>query len=62
MISSGGIRNAKDAYERMKAGANLFQIYTPMFIKGPYIASDILSDLEDLMRNDKIYDINSIWC
>lgn len=35
LVSVGGIRSGKDAIERVKAGADLVQIYTPLFTVGP---------------------------
>ena len=35
LVSSGGIMNAEQAWERIAAGANLLQGYTPFIYGGP---------------------------
>ena len=35
IIGVGGIFNAEDAYEKIKAGASLIQIYTGLIYEGP---------------------------
>jgi dihydroorotate dehydrogenase len=44
----------------LKAGASLLQIYTPLFIKGPYFPQDLLKDLEQMLKDNNISDINEI--
>lgn len=41
IIGVGGIFNAKDAKEKLEAGASLIQIYTGFIYEGPSIASEI---------------------
>ena len=41
LIGVGGIFTAQDAYERIKAGASLVQIYTAMVYEGPLLARKI---------------------
>ena len=38
LIGVGGIADAEDAWERIRAGANLVQLYTAMVYEGPGIA------------------------
>ena len=49
LISVGGVRTGDDAIERIKSGADLLQIYTPLFIQGPYVVNDILRRMQKLM-------------
>ncbi|MCR9213297.1 MAG: quinone-dependent dihydroorotate dehydrogenase [Proteobacteria bacterium] len=52
LIGVGGIETAEDAYERIRAGASLLQIYTAMIYHGPYLAHDIALGLAERLRAD----------
>jgi dihydroorotate dehydrogenase len=45
IIAAGGIFNAKDAQEKLDAGASLVQVYTGFIYEGPAIASNICKGL-----------------
>lgn len=59
LISSGGIDNAKEAYERIRMGASLVQIYTAFIFKGPTISYDINKELASLLRADGFTSLSS---
>ena len=52
LVGVGGIFSAVDAWERIRAGASLVQLYSAMIYRGPGIAMQILSVLEYLMKRD----------
>ncbi len=52
LIASGGIDSAEIAYERIKNGANLVQIYTALIFKGPSLVKEINKNLIELLRRD----------
>ena len=52
LIGVGGIATAEDAWERIRAGASLVQLYSAMVYEGPGIARRIVRGLEALMRRD----------
>ena len=52
LVGVGGIATAQDAWERIRAGASLVQLYSAMTYRGPGIARDICTGLEQLMRRD----------
>lgn len=52
LIGIGGIATAEDAWERIRAGASLVQLYSAMVYEGPGIASSIVRGLPPLMRRD----------
>ena len=52
LIGVGGIGSAVDAWERIRAGASLVQLYSAAVYEGPGIARTITSGLEQLMRRD----------
>jgi dihydroorotate dehydrogenase len=52
LIGVGGIATAQDAWERIKAGASLIQLYSAMVYEGPGIARSINRGLEALMKQE----------
>lgn len=60
LISVGGIDSAEDVYKRLKAGANLVQLYTSFIFKGPAVCADINNNLLKLMQRDGINHINEL--
>lgn len=52
LIASGGIDSANIAYDRIKNGANLVQVYTALIFKGPSLVKDINQNLSELLRQD----------
>ena len=52
LISCGGIDSAQEAYERIKSGASLIQIFTAFIFKGPFVAKSINEGLAELLRAD----------
>ena len=52
LVGVGGIATAEHAWERIRAGASLVQLYSAMVYRGPGIAREIASGLEALMRRD----------
>jgi dihydroorotate dehydrogenase len=52
LVGVGGIASAEDAWERIRAGASLVQLYSAMVYQGPGIARRIVRGLEALMRRD----------
>jgi dihydroorotate dehydrogenase len=52
LIGVGGIASAEDAWQRVRAGASLVQLYSAMVYQGPGIARRIVRGLEQLMRRD----------
>ena len=51
LIGVGGIANAEDAWQRIRAGASLVQLYTAMVYEGPGIARSIAKGLADRLRS-----------
>jgi dihydroorotate dehydrogenase len=52
LVGVGGIATAEDAWQRIRAGASLVQLYSAMVYEGPGIARRIVRGLESLMRRD----------
>jgi len=50
LIGVGGIASAEDAWERIRAGASLVQLYSAMTYHGPGIARSITTGLETRLR------------
>ena len=60
LIGCGGISNAQDAYQRLRNGAHLLQIYSAFIYKGPRIIDEITSGLAALVRQDGFSDIADV--
>ena len=58
IIGVGGVSDGETAYEKIKCGANLIQLYTSMVFKGPYIASNINEELVELLNKDGFNNIS----
>jgi dihydroorotate dehydrogenase len=52
LIGTGGIRSGKDAYEKIRAGAAVLQIYTAMIYDGPAVVGRILRELTECLYRD----------
>lgn len=52
IIGVGGIFTAEDAYEKIKAGASLIQLYTGFIYEGPFLVKNIVSELPLLLARD----------
>jgi dihydroorotate dehydrogenase len=52
LIGVGGISNADDAWERIRAGASLIQLYTAMVYEGPGLARRIASGLAERLKRE----------
>lgn len=52
VIGVGGIANADDAWERIKAGASLIQLYSAMVYEGPLLGAKIARGLKQKMRSE----------
>ncbi|BCD68306.1 quinone-dependent dihydroorotate dehydrogenase [Nitratiruptor sp. YY09-18] len=52
LVSVGGIESAEEAYRRIKAGANLLQIYTAFIYGGPKLIADINKGLIEALQKD----------
>lgn len=54
IIGVGGIFTARDAYEKIRAGAALVQVYTGLIYEGPTAPAAINRGLVELMKRDGI--------
>lgn len=54
IIGVGGISSAQHAYEKIKAGASLVQLYTGLVYEGPSVAHSINSGLLGLLEKDSL--------
>lgn len=52
LIAAGGIEGGADAYERIRAGASLVQLYTALVYRGPGLARRIAGELRVLLARD----------
>ncbi len=52
IIGVGGVSNAEQAYEKIRGGASLVQLYSAMVYEGPGIVTKIKQGLAKLLRRD----------
>jgi dihydroorotate dehydrogenase len=52
LIGVGGISSGTDAYEKIRAGATLVQLYSGLVFKGPGVVRDINTELLECLRRD----------
>ena len=52
LIAAGGIGSGADAYERIRAGASLVQLYSALVYSGPRLARSICRELKRLLERD----------
>ena len=52
IVGSGGISSAEDAYEKIRLGAALLQLYTALVFRGPGIVREINRGLCRLLERD----------
>jgi dihydroorotate dehydrogenase len=50
LIAAGGIENGVDAFDRIRAGASLVQLYTALVYQGPGLAGEIVRELKLLLE------------
>ncbi len=58
IIGVGGISNAEEAYEHIRAGASLLELYTGMIYEGPRVVAAIKQGLARLLARDGFRSIN----
>lgn len=58
LIGVGGVANAEQAYERIRAGASLVQLYSAMVYEGPWLAARINKGLKELLMLDGFTNIS----
>jgi dihydroorotate dehydrogenase len=52
LIGVGGVASAAEAYQKIRAGACLVQLYTALVFAGPSLVTDIKKGLAELLRRD----------
>jgi dihydroorotate dehydrogenase len=52
LIAAGGIGSGGNAYERIRAGASLVQLYSALVYSGPGLARSICRELKQLLERD----------
>jgi len=52
IIGVGGVDSAEAAYEKIRAGASLVEVYTGLVYKGPWLFADLHVGLRRLLERD----------
>lgn len=57
IIGSGGVFTPLDAYEKIRAGARLVQVYTGFIYRGPGIIKDLVEGVSELLKRDGFHSL-----
>lgn len=60
IIGVGGVFTGQDAYEKIKAGASLIQLYTSVTYEGPPVVNKIKLELAELLERDNCTNISDV--
>ena len=52
LVAAGGVSSGADAYEKVRAGASVVQIYTGLVYRGLGIVRTVLDELEACLARD----------
>lgn len=52
LVGVGGVSSSADAYEKIKAGASLVQLYSALIFKGPALVGEIKNGLVESLKAD----------
>jgi dihydroorotate dehydrogenase len=52
LVGVGGIASAQDAYDRIRAGASLLELYTALVYQGPSLVGEINEGIAELLKRD----------
>ncbi|GFS24224.1 dihydroorotate dehydrogenase (quinone), mitochondrial [Elysia marginata] len=52
IVGVGGVSNGREAYDKIKAGASLIQMYTALVYHGPPVIGKIKREMDELLRQD----------
>ena len=50
IIGVGGVSSGQDAYEKIRAGASLVQLYSALVYQGPPVVTRIKRELEEFLQ------------
>ncbi len=60
IVGVGGVGSAEDAYQRIRAGATLVQVYTAFVYQGPGLVKEIVAGLKDRLNRDGFGSIQDV--
>lgn len=60
IIGAGGVSSGATAYEKIKSGASLLQLYTALIYEGPYVATKINKELSNLIKLNGYNNISEV--
>jgi dihydroorotate dehydrogenase len=58
--ASGGVFTAEDVLERLRAGADLVQVYTALVYRGPDLVRQLLRDLTKLLQAEGVQSLHGL--
>tara|TARA_B100000575_G_scaffold63904_1_gene48911 strand:- start:3976 stop:5028 length:1053 start_codon:yes stop_codon:yes gene_type:complete len=58
IIGAGGVGDGKSAFDKIKSGASLIQLYTSLVYEGPFVANKINRELSSILKLNGIENIS----
>lgn len=52
IVGVGGVETGQDAYDKIRAGASLVQLYTALAYQGPWLIPRLKDELAELLGRD----------
>ena len=60
IIGAGGVNNGESAFNKIKSGASLLQLYTSLVYEGPFVAKKINKELSNIIEKNGYKNISEI--
>ncbi len=60
IVGVGGIFSAEDAYAKLRAGADLVEVYSALIYRGPGLVRDINAGLVRLLERDGVRNVAEV--
>lgn len=60
IVGVGGVHDANSAYEKIRAGASLVQLYTALIYEGPGLVREIKKGIVDRLREEGVVSISNV--
>ena len=60
LVGVGGIFSAQDAYDKLRAGANLVEVYSALIYRGPGLVRELNRGLAALLERDSVANVTEV--
>jgi dihydroorotate dehydrogenase len=60
LIAAGGVETSEDAWDRLRAGATLVQVYTALIYDGPGLPGRLARELSARLRHEGLTHVDQL--